>query len=445
MRLVRMTVHSHPRFRAHTALEFSSGTNVLLGQNGTGKTTLLDLIACVCASDFSSYEHVHCDIAYELQTVEAQIDVRLSNERSKLRADTNSKLPADFARPPFEWRCAIRLLFKSGTKCTVEYTPRTGKVQINDSAEREINVASPFERRSVLVGAIFEIAGALPKEEATLAYSCVFEVIDGAQNCFRFDEALGAFDSMIGSNVSTPAGFSIIEQRLPATQDKPRPRYYPTRVRSVPKYVISETLKQATRWKVDAGKDVLPSFYLYDADIEFLHAACEAMGFQASRMEVKVRRKEQEGEDVMWTLDQWRFEFLEHDGRGFTHEGLSFGQKRLLSFMYYIACNDSFVVADELVNGLHHQWIELALQRLESRQSFLSSQNPLLLDHLSFDDVGSVQQCFIVCSKDTPTSKDAAVSMCPRNLGQQEARLFYRHLQAGVQQVSAILSDMGLW
>ena len=42
------------------------------------------------------------------------------------------------------------------------------------------------------------------------------------------------------------------------------------------------------------------------------------------------------------------------------------------------------VIADELVNGLHHSWIEECIQAIGDRQTFLTSQNPLLLDYLSF-------------------------------------------------------------
>ena len=70
------------------------------------------------------------------------------------------------------------------------------------------------------------------------------------------------------------------------------------------------------------------------------------------------------------------------NGEIISHDLWSYGQKRLLSFLYYLECNPNIVIADELVNGLHHSWIEAAMKKLETRQSFLTSQNPLLLDYL---------------------------------------------------------------
>jgi len=49
--LQRLKVHRFRNVRPGTELAFSEHMNVLLGRNGTGKTTLLDLISVVLRSD----------------------------------------------------------------------------------------------------------------------------------------------------------------------------------------------------------------------------------------------------------------------------------------------------------------------------------------------------------------------------------------------------------
>ena len=64
-RLTRLKIN---RFRdtKPTELHFSAGFNVLLGLNGTGKTTLLDLIAAICSDDLSPYAKEAFDVEYEV-------------------------------------------------------------------------------------------------------------------------------------------------------------------------------------------------------------------------------------------------------------------------------------------------------------------------------------------------------------------------------------------
>ena len=79
---------------------------------------------------------------------------------------------------------------------------------------------------------------------------------------------------------------------------------------------------------------------------------------------------------------QFSFAFTREDGAFVDDSILSYGQKRMLALLYQMRAHDGPFVADELVNGLHHAWIDLLLEELGSRQSFVSTQSPLLLDYL---------------------------------------------------------------
>jgi ABC-type molybdenum transport system ATPase subunit/photorepair protein PhrA len=93
------------------------------------------------------------------------------------------------------------------------------------------------------------------------------------------------------------------------------------------------------------------------------------------------------------------FRFWWERGDFITYKRLSYGQKRLLTFFYYLASNPRFVVADELVNGLHYHWIAASVEAIGERQAFLTSQNPLLFDYLPLTSPEEVRSSFVLCRK----------------------------------------------
>lgn len=125
------------------------------------------------------------------------------------------------------------------------------------------------------------------------------------------------------------------------------------------------------------------------------------------------------------------------------HEHWSFGQKRLLTFFWYLACNPDVVVADELVNGLHWDWIDACVDAIGTRQVFVSAQNPLLLDHLGFDSEDSVAHGFVLC-RSAPAGEGRSETVWTHPDAAQSAE-FFRSYQNGVMQVHDILRTQGLW
>ena len=100
------------------------------------------------------------------------------------------------------------------------------------------------------------------------------------------------------------------------------------------------------------------------------------------------------------------------------------------------------MIADELVNGLHHRWIDAAMTAMKGRQAFLTSQNPLLFDYVEFDSIERVRSSFVTCQLKLVEGRE---QMVWRNMTEQEARVFFEAYEVGIEHVGDILITRGLW
>ena len=175
------------------------------------------------------------------------------------------------------------------------------------------------------------------------------------------------------------------------------------------------------------------------------------LGFTSGEVRPRLLERSQEGERITTTFQGFDSLFQRTDGSEVSHVRLSFGQKRLFAFLWYLAMHGAPgraaaqlpIVADELINGLHHEWIEVCLERLRDRQSFLSSQHPLLLDHIPVESAERVRTTFVRCSLEAGAG--GREQMVWRNFNEEEAGRFFTAYQTGIQQVSEVLRTEGLW
>ncbi|MFT5431674.1 MAG: hypothetical protein ACI9OJ_002371 [Myxococcota bacterium] len=138
-------------------------------------------------------------------------------------------------------------------------------------------------------------------------------------------------------------------------------------------------------------------------------------------------------------FDQLELRFHFPSGAKVAQDQFSYGQQRIVAYYYYPAASPSIVVADELVNGMHHDWIAACVGSLEGRQAFLSSQNPLLLDQLPFENPDQISRSLVIC---TANERGDFVW---RNPNEAEAKRIAAALAVGIQQVSEVLEAQGLW
>lgn len=426
------------KFRAvkpGTRLLFNPSFNVLLGQNGTGKTTLLNLIAAVAGLDFTDFRDEEFDLEYELSHEAAGIVANVRNEWVvQAMSPALKALPRDMRNAVSEGLNAPVLSVEIRVVLHDETTPVV--IRFDGSrgmAEVEYGVSSdklelPIARTDARVWEVFMLAsfelGRTPELKSRLPdWTKVLGGIASTVGLSRFDESLGYFESLreIQFAFKRHAENESVEHvHLPQA-----PIEFANKFREL----------AAQRW--DAERYVLGS-----AQLDVLEIVTNLLGFKSAEVIVDVQESERHKGLQTLTLGNLRFLFVRSNGGRLSEQHLSYGQKRMLAFIFYLAVGRSIVVADELVNGLHHSWIQACIEELEGRQVFLTSQNPLLMDYLTFETPEQVRSTFVLCHWEPG---DGEGQMIWADMSKEAAEDFFASYKVGFQQVGELLQSKGLW
>lgn len=466
VRLKRLKIDKFRGVAPGTELVFNDGFNVLLGKNGTGKTTLLRLIAVVLTGGFEHFKDEAFEIEYEMAFDGLRVVVTMRNtprhprqgsprHATAARADMTKELSSSPDKAELPWYYKIVAHSAESPDEREHWTlvaDALGAKSIwgsDQSTAKGISVLSPFEGDDVVgaalnlfFDALLEQAKGAPESPPAVtnarvmsAYVATLDRSRLRENCARFDEAVGTFNAVVGSgDTDDKAGgipwvyllVTVKEGRLELTFS----RLVPAQVlHTISGMVLPETFTAG----VPLSSDRIP----------FLARYVELTGTQTAtlRLNLESRTVDDDGDDVA-EFGNFSFMIRVDESTTITHELLSYGQKRLLSFLYYADCNPDIVIADELVNGLHHEWIQSCLQEIQDRQSFLTSQNPILLDMLPFDSVEDAQRTFILCAHEV---RDGRGRMVWRNMSAEQAATFYRAYETQALHVSEILRVNDLW
>ena len=405
---------------------FNDGVNVLLGRNGTGKTTLLELIATVVGSRFESLRHEPLSIEYELLLGNVRMAVTLQSRGGpkEFAARGARRNGAGRGSTDPEWSFRVEVETDEVT-LRVSGTPAGARLE-RDGVVSDVPTVVPFEwyfpafaLDLAMVGDAASIGSVVSEE----GIDCLYRQL----NTIRFDEGLDAFRRMTG-----PDATWIVLTDTGGTVDLFSPGYCPA------------SLLFTLRSKLFERATPSPIQNLPDSEVPFLKDAVALLEFEGARLEGRLLQKEASAEGLRWSFGNPIYSFTtDSQGSVIQHDYLSYGQKRLFAFLYYLEANPDIIVADELVNGMHYEWIEACLRKIEGRQAFLTSQNPLLLDFLPFESAEQVQRSFIQCRR--RTGRDGGMGIDWKNMSAEDARSFYGAYEVGIQQVGEILRTRGLW
>lgn len=365
-RLKRLKIHKLPRVQPGTELVFNEGHNVLLGVNGSGKTTLLKLIAKVCSGVFEGLERVDFHLEYEIEHEGTSYSVDLRYERPEQTQASELSVTLIMQRANDEPIC-------------VELKDHRTVVRYRGRSSRMTELASPFTY-SLITTATLSIFNT-----SSLDIGVSLEGLHSVDHwpVSRLDESTQWLEESLRLGM-----FEIYAM-------KPNSRY--SMGMRTPPSVLNAAVA-----KFDGGGEHDDALVLQQDDLDFLEESVTGLGYAGATMRldtVSVTRKKADLiETPAHTYGRYEFRFVKRDGARLRPEDLSFGQQRFFAFLYYAAMHPDIVVADELTNGMHHSMITRCLDVVEGRQTFLATQNPLLLDNLGFVDAEDVRRTFIVCT-----------------------------------------------
>lgn len=428
VKLKRLKINKYRNVRPGTELHFDDGYNLLLGKNGTGKTTLLALIQAAVSLDFAAIEASMFDLEFELVDGTVSLVIRLGHH------DYPQESPQD--QP---WR-GPNLTFQATLNVAREHiriTGTTAETTLHSAMpSADTGAGTPSFKRGFLTRAV---SGVLPHGPSTwfdAALSLDY------RHVARFDEGLDAFLAMTGrtpvnlvSGAARVTAFKVLERsNLPVRFDG----------REFTPAQIAELIPLA---QTAAGGQISVrpgSVSTWPSSINFLAKVADLIGASEAFIKPEVQAINQENRQLRtFDVKGFSFDFTRAEGHTINHDLLSYGQKRLLAFFYYLAATDDVVIADELVNGLHHRWIQACMEAIGDRQAFLTSQNPLLFDYIpDFESASQVQSSFITCKTEIV---DGAEQLVWENMTTEDAERFFESYQAEIQPVGEILITKGLW
>ncbi|EPX61195.1 hypothetical protein D187_000978 [Cystobacter fuscus DSM 2262] len=435
VKLKRLKIEKYRNVKPGTELHFRDSLNVMLGRNGTGKTTLLNLIVHVLRWDFSQLQAEAASLEYDLHTAQVELAVRLRTETLREPSGDSTN-----AQPFSNELLALGLVQKTPRYATVleidiirpgqePWALRLdGKVlSLSNQGGKTYTITHeqswPGQHNLLpLLGLVFSTPSLQNIQDVGRALLSANEGFSSLIQ--RFDESLGYFEQVIERE-----SISVFKLQNEEGQYKASPGWPVS---------FAQKLEKTLESNPDVEDVAINS---QDEEHEFLHRLVELLGFKSAQVRLQ-RTGRSPAPFARLEFGNLQFYFTRRDGSIINHSLLSYGQKRLLAFFYYLATYSTCVVADELVNGMHHEWIEACLEDLGERQAFLTSQNPLLLDYLSFESAEEVRSSFVLCRTEFHEGREQLVW---ENMTAEDAEGFFKAYQVAIQHVSELLRTRGLW
>lgn len=419
--------------RPGTKLAFNNGPNILLGKNGTGKTTLLKLIAAAASVSFHEFQEEEFEVSWHMSLGENELRCTASHRKEPPHSDQNAALATELARLTANtWHSRLEVVISGAGQQSARFTWLDGQLRTErDGKIEQYPTQSSFIAQTgtsfiphIILGDLLQRKDAiLPINPSLFGFTDTGPRLDESLVWF-YREIIGAAKLTISEMKTAPNLLSNFPQ---------------------PSGIPSNFFTSIFSKKLAGSPDY---FEVTSNEQPMLQQACKALGFASCALRVEFERSEKgsshlQGVERTLHYGNVRFLFTKIDGTRLSHTHLSFGQLRLFAFLYYAELYASIIVADELTNGLHHAMIELCFATIGVRQSFLATQNPLLLDHVGFHSAEEAQRTFILCELLEQSSDQEAMQW--RNMNAEEANEFFADYEVGIQHVNDILRTRGLW
>lgn len=451
-RLRTLRIHRFRWVTPGTELTFADGVNLILGRNGTGKTTLLELLAAVWSGDFSAYREESFDVEAEFGLGDVGwVRMRVENQRVG-REEGFDAGPVSMAKlglsrdSNWEWSVSVEAEYVVGGRVErflVEATRGTLHLNGEPIAERHI-LPDPFVGDNIVIVAIVITCLRMRWEPGQkLNELPPMRLLDevpkpslrGGQRRFPED----------GMWMTVAAQLLTLEAQF-RTDPKVHPLVHLTypQVRITEVVPLEGLLEQVNhRLRVS---EALPTMLSFDREtLPSLGRIADTLAMANVELTLALRVGEAPLDLFQgrpFSYEEPTFHFTKRDGSRIPLKSLSYGQKRLFAFLLYVDSSPQVIIADELANGLHYAMLEEVLKLISDRQCFLAMQDPLILDHVLLESPEHVQRAIVTCTIVPEGARDRWRWSQPTP---EEAADLFGAFQVGIQHTSEILKTRGLW
>lgn len=414
--LAWLIVHSFEELREQR-IEFDAGINVILGRNGAGKTTLLEILARIITADFSTWSDREFDVEYQYELGQWSWHFRVKNLRNVERRAENDR--------PFQPIISLRARFE---EFDLTADVESNRVRWSDGVHSTVH---DFEQRLCVIFLTGLRLGTDAEAQWSHCWQMAMAPLRFSLLVRRFDEGLELFNAVV-AGISPQEPYSIfVDAKGDLSME------YSTSSR-----MLRSLSSLAIDWKSLVANPTNAAILRADQ----LGISAEIVrGLGALDVFASLGQPEivHSGERTTLRFSSLKFFMTRANGDQLPHHSWSWGQRRLVAFALYLAANRTAVVADELVNGMHHEWIELCLREMGDRQVFVSSQNPIRVDLVPLHSVQQIQRSFVLCE---------AVQTGPnrterrwKNLDQHSAEELFELRSTSLQSTSEIMRFKGWW
>ncbi|WP_408888672.1 hypothetical protein ACJ2CR_29135 [Myxococcus faecalis] len=415
LKLQWLQVHRFRAVKPGTRLSFSPSFNVLLGRNGTGKTLLLDLVAAVASSDFTTLAAEPFDLEYALAADTGHITVRVRNEPVPPQSGpVAAGLFMDIVVSPRDMAWPL-VIHREGLQVTVSREDDASLV-VQERLAPEVAGRLWLVLMSGGIAWVEKTGEGSATVEPLLAMAREVSALAGLS---RFDEGLAYFEQLYQ-----------VELRLSRRAEG---------VLATGMGLASEALLDGLR-RLAAAQWGSPRYVVPSDAVPFLRDAARLLGFTSAEAVLVPVEAPPEGKYESLTLGGLELDFLGPAGTRVSARHLGHGQKRLLALQHYLARARAVVVADEVAHSLHPQLVRASVEPLKGRQSFFTSQSPGLMDLLSFDSADQVRSSLVLCRRDEATGL-----LSWENPSPEAAERLFTATTATPGQLGTLLQTQGLW
>jgi energy-coupling factor transporter ATP-binding protein EcfA2 len=422
VKIQRLKINKFRNVRPGTELRFDARINLVIGDSGSGKTTLLGLLTAIAGSDFSALENEAFDLLYEVSDGIFSAIVEISGGGSPPRS------PIDGLPEPITYAYRVGITRGGGgdPMCEIVGTPEALVVRVTGVTDLlHAPPVAPFRRGF--------LTRALRQPPAAALFFAAWNLFNWNGTSARFDESLGCFLAMTGRGPAIQ-GVALPRPAEAAFSFDPRSGLRSSTMYAVDHYLPAGAIDRAIvnahhsaageiHLDTDESDGEPPAAAL--ASLGFLRRAAQVLGFRGASFhpDIVSHRHERATGEQHYVVRGFTFRFTRADGTTIHHDLLSYGQKRLVALFYYLAASEQFIIADEIVHGIHQAWIDACVQAIGQRQGFLTSQDPRILAHLGLDSLAQVLARVITCEV---VVIDGAEQLHWRNITAEAATAFFQ-------------------